>query len=353
MTAAHPTVSTQSLRDHVLSNIEGVLWRESFPKCDNAPIGILTIVDAVAAYHEEGKELYPRVLITTDLDGLLKSVPFAHKIEIRRANITSREFPDALKLCAPLATDGWVIFMEIDTHTDQIRSGLVSLELSETSPTFYRQVFGDLSYDTGIPTIYIANIGKRVVAIDGRSGGRLVVSLTLRDHATQAVNHVQELARVISFSCEDDHRDTVENFVTKLLETGLRDCHGALIAVVKDDITAIEILKNSLTDGTYLEDPIDTPGHLKNCEAERTPEAFTRARLFADIVKNMLSFDGITVFTNTARVLAYHCFVKDSGPGSGSTGARSRAYEAMIGSNIFTCCFCRSQDGDERIWESK
>ena len=31
-------------------------------------------------------------------------------------------------------------------------------------------------------------------------------------------------------------------------------------------------------------------------------------------------------------------------------GARSRAFEVMKASNVFCCCFYKSQDGNEKIW---
>jgi hypothetical protein len=344
--------ATLSFRAHILEKLTGVLEREHFPVCEVIPLGILKLIDAITAYHEEGQKLYPQVILTTDLARIFTSVPFAYRVPIRQAPLITEEFSTALQLCAPLAVGRWAIYLDIDTVENRVTSGLISAEISETSPSLYRHVFGDLSVDSLIPAIHVASIGQRTVLIKGNNA-ELPVSLCLKDGDVQVLSPVMALANAITLKCKVESLETTKNFIHKLLIEGLRDCHGTLVGVIDDDEKAIAGLTEALPDGTYLPEPIDLSLLIENCENEKSTEAHTRARLYSEVVKNMLNFDGITIFSNSAKILAFHCFIKDCSEGFNSSGARSRAHNAMIASSHFVQCYFRSQDGQESLRESE
>ncbi len=67
----------------------------------------------------------------------------------------------------------------------------------------------------------------------------------------------------------------------------------------------------------------------------------------------MLNHDGITILTNTGKVIGYHMFIpKIEGGEDVNGGARTRAYQSMINSKIFSSCFYKSQDGKSKYWKN-
>jgi hypothetical protein len=124
--------------------------------------------------------------------------------------------------------------------------------------------------------------------------------------------------------------------------------------VVKDSKQAIAALKIRHADGIYLDKPIDMHELLAASEEEKTRETSTANRLYSSLLESMLNHDGMTVLTTSGRILGYHIFVKPQGNEQEGLdgGARTRAFEIMTLSGCFTCCFYKSQDGNEKIWSA-
>lgn len=341
--------SVPTLRQHVLEAVERVLQQEGFPTCALAPIGILNLVDAIASYHEEGKELFPHIVIATSLTDLLKPLPFAHRVDIQRMSLTPEGFARSLRLCAPLAVDGWVIFVELDIEHDAMLSGLISAELSDTSPSLYSQLIGEMAPEITTPALYLSNVGQRTVLLEGRKS-KLPVSLTLKEAPASSSNQTREMVSLLCGDCSTGTSKAFAYFLEKHLDATLKDCHGALIAVVNDDATAIAAVKELMPDGVYLPDPVNLALDFEDCESAKTREAATKLRVYSGIVRNMLRSDGITVFTTTGKALAYHCIIRVSEAPGSIGGTRSRAFKAMTESGAFVGCYYRSQDGHEDIW---
>ncbi|MCP4104493.1 MAG: hypothetical protein GY749_02995 [Desulfobacteraceae bacterium] len=347
---AKENISEKSLREHVLESIGNFLYKEDFPNCNITPSGILNLIDLISNYQEEGKELYPEILLTTDFSKLIEALPFARRMQIAYAELTLKEFSRALKLCAPLAIDGWVIYLQI--KDSEISYGLVSSELSEISPSFYRQVVGDLEqYDDDATIAYIKNIGNKTVLLEGKEN-KLIVSLSLQQVSVQGDSNITELCRALIQDLSSGLTEISMAFFEKLINDSVKDSHGTLIGVVKDREDSLSDLKTKLKDGAYLEDSIDIISYLKLSEDEKTRQASTSVRVLSSLIKSMLNHDGISVFTTKGRLLGYHCFIASSETSRDDVvgGARSRAFEAMKMSGLFCCCFYKSQDGNELIW---
>lgn len=66
----------------------------------------------------------------------------------------------------------------------------------------------------------------------------------------------------------------------------------------------------------------------------------------------MLNHDGITIFTNKGKLIAYHLLIKTYEKEGQILigGARTKAYASMQNCNLFLSCFYKSQDGNMKIW---
>ena len=134
----------------------------------------------------------------------------------------------------------------------------------------------------------------------------------------------------------------------------LREGHGNLVGVVTDRLEAITAARAAFTDGKLLDNPIDLGEPLVRAvgvDRHLQSEAMTLLTARKSLVKSFLGQDGITVFTTKGRIIAFNVFVK-SGPETPQIvgGARTRAFFAMQQLGIFTVCFFKSQDGNEKFW---
>jgi hypothetical protein len=343
----------KSLLTHVLDSIGNFLYKEKFPTCDYLSEGILNLIDAMSSYREEGEDLYPEIFITDNIEAVLETLPFCKRVGISSKPASVKEFTQALKLCAPLSKNGWVIYLSVSGNT--IDYGLVSSELSELSPTFRKQSVGELCENGDQYAIaYLQNAGNKSVLLRG-SETSVLISLNLSDMKSAIGEELSRICETITKDIDENFLGICTSYFEKLIGNALITGHGTLIAVVKDDQAAIEKAKERHNDGIYLPNPIDICELVIQSEQQKTSEASTSNRLHSSLIQSMLHHDGVTVFSSKGRILGYHIFVKPDGSETEEIvgGARSRAFEILRLSGVFESCFYRSQDGNEKIWSAQ
>lgn len=104
-----------SLRKTVSSEIGTFLLNNGFSQKDpdKNPIlvnELVSIVNSLSDYYEEGEHLYPEVLLTNNIS----EIPFFIGYEFYRGELLPRSLAKAIKMCAPLCNEGWCIFMEVN-----------------------------------------------------------------------------------------------------------------------------------------------------------------------------------------------------------------------------------------------
>jgi hypothetical protein len=337
-----------TLREHVLDSIGSFLHKEGFTPDDVTQDGILEVINLISDYHEEGNSLYPEVILTNDLD-FFKTIP-NKELVINESDLTIDGFKKAIKLCAPLALDNWVIFIEVKNN--KIKYGVVSAEMTETSLSIYNQTVGDLKIEYEKITIaYIRNIGQKTVELTGLKNN-LIVSLTLDDVKNNSNSDILSIIAKITENCIITHKNIINTFLTKVILNALRIGHGNLIGVVNDTPEDIEKLMSE-NDGIYLPEPIDFQNLIIETETEKNNETSVNLKSYSSILKAMLNHDGITIFTNTGKLIGYHLLIKEHKKDGqvNNGGARSKAFLSMQNCNYFTACFYKSQDGNMKFWK--
>lgn len=340
-----------SLREEILSSVGNFLYEEGFKKDSITKEGLLEILDLISDYHEEGNKLFPEVLVTNSLD-FFKTIPNKELIIFTGA-LRVMEFKAAIKLCAPLAVNSWIIFIEV--KDDTIKYGLISAEMTETSPSIYDQTVGKLRVEYPEATIaFIKNLGQKTVELCGLKN-RLIVSLNLEKPKEFSYNEIEELCKITSEKCDDQIKVNTETFFQKIIDESLKQGHGNLIGIIDDDNEHIENIKSTLkvNGGIYLPNPIDFGELIKESELTKNSESSINLKAHASILRGMLNHDGITIITNAGRVIGYHQLI-DSYINEGDDlngGARSKAFISMQNCNHFICCFYKSQDGNLKIWK--
>lgn len=342
----------RSLRSHVLDLIGSFLYREKFPSYSYLIDGILGLIDSTSSYREEGEELYPEIFITNNIESVLETLPFCKNVEIGRTQASVKEFSNALKLCAPLSRNGWVIYINVEEN--HVSFGVVSSEISELSPAFRTHAVGELSQNSDEYSIaYLQNVGNKTVLLKGSEASALIC-LSLNGKEASQGSELQKLCSIITQDVSEQYKDISTSYFEKIIGRALIVGHGNLIGVVKDVEEKLVALKLRHNDGIYLKTPVDMYELLAASEEEKTREACTSNRLYSSLLESMLNHDGMTVLTTSGKIVGYHVFVRPQGSEEGGLvgGARTRAFEIMKRSDCFEFCFYKSQDGNEKSWSA-
>ena len=146
-------------------------------------------------------------------------------------------------------------------------------------------------------------------------------------------------------------RRATHTFLQRVFRFALKHSHGALVCVVDKKWTS-GTLPSFLKDGIPILPCIDFPEAIAACHAKAAgAEAICRPLSYYELLKGMLAFDGITVFSNDGRLIAYNVFVHSNVEKTKTQaemqGARKRAFGAMakkLGRPVLAA-FYQSQDG--------
>ncbi|WP_316795096.1 hypothetical protein [Pedobacter agri] len=344
-------IQNSSLRSAVFDKVGNFLWKAGFKPDDILQSGVVDIINLISDYYEEGKALYPEVLLVNDLKFL---EPIVHKIiPISSSSLTPDDFKLAIKLCAPLAVNGWLIFVEIKNEC--ISYGLVSAEIDETSPSMYSQTVGELKGSIGkYAAAYIKNVGQKAVEVAVVSS-RLIVELSLEEPKDYSQNEVHKLCVAITEKCDEHIKIKLKTYLEKLLDETFKIGHGNLVGVINDDEENITNIKDQLkvSGGIYLEQPVNFETLLLQVDQNKDSQSSTDLRLHASLLSSMLNHDGITIISNKARIIGYHLlidtYINDGDKING--GSRSKAHLSMSNSGFFEFCFYKSQDGNLKFWK--
>jgi len=339
-------INHSSLRETTLKEIGNFLFEEKFQTNTIARQGILDLINQISDYYEEGNHLYPEVLIMNKIE-LLKTIP-SREILLYDGKLDLLEFKQAIKLCAPLAVNNWIIFIVIKGN--KMKYGLTNAEISETSIPMFKQAIE--MPNSGFNIAYIRNIGEKTVELAGLKS-RSIISLTLNETKEVLKNEVYDLSSVILENVVNNESGKLTTFFEKMINEAIKVGHGNLISVVDDNNTAINKIEKILKNGMLFQNPIDLAEMIKRAENEKTNLTSIELKSFTSLIISMINHDGITLFSNTGKILGYHFIVENKIPKQSKTvgGSRTLAFEAMRTSKLFKACFMKSQDGNIKFYK--
>ncbi len=329
-----------SNRKEVDAIIDELLTSIKFPNGKEVRYGLLDIVNMISDYHEEGVALFPEVIVVDSAD-YFKTFR-CHCVKIALMPLEQHVFSHSIKMCAPLAVNGWSIYLLIDHKNNSIEYGILTTELQVLSLSLYEQAI-----EAGIPEInciYLRNVGNKVVEVRDVQT-QFLIALSLNENYVSMDDTIKSLVEVI-FSQEGNQRES-RNFLEKTIHQALNEGHGNLIAVVHDDKMLIDETLKKLRGGILLDKSIDLQMLAAEYKSQLTEESSLKLRSHADLVRSILNFDGITLFTDQGRILGYHFIVNNNEVKAENIqgGSRTRAYLALCGMESIRACFIKSQDG--------
>lgn len=210
-----------TLRNTVSAEIGTFLLNNglSLRKSSNNPVFVnelVSIVNSLSDYYEEGTHLYPEVLLTNNMS----DVSFFVEYVFFRGNLKVGAMSKAIKMCAPLCNEGWCIFIEV--NDDGVRWGVVNGEEKITNLSLLDQL--RLSSDDEHRFVLLHNIGAKTVEfVPANNNEAYSVSLSLSDVEETQVVHLQELCTTIGEDCKNQR---FCQFLQKIIGYALQVGHG-------------------------------------------------------------------------------------------------------------------------------
>lgn len=311
---------------------------------------LTSLIVALADLREEGAVLVPEVFLCDDLSALLKLLPGNERLFIGTQADAQTAVAEALKKCAPLAIGGWCMF--VTRSVEGFRYGLFRGSFGPLSISVNQTLFS--SPLEQIKVVRLIRTATGCVELRNHHGN--VHSILLNDKPETSPLPQVFVAQLVDLICEqvvDESKDPTRTYLSKVLGAALASCHGTLVAVSKS-----KKVPKFLADGVVLQTPIDLAaavGHVSD------PLAYPGAehQLLANgwLLKGMIASDGITVFSDDGKLLAYNCFIASPNKVAGKVvigGARTRAYGALcarVGKEL-RGAFIQSQDGWTKYQEA-
>lgn len=300
------------------------------------PLNLVELIVALARYKEEGVRLNPQVYVTRDIRSLTAMLPDGERMKVGDAEANAKGIREALKKTAPLAMDGWSIYLE---DQDRIEYGVFRGSGNPLSVAIDDIVLKDID---PLSVVKVFGIAEECVEVRASNGDYHHVFLDHRkDDTPPPLQYLDRLVSAITAKSGSDSKEALSSFLKKLLFTSMRESHGCIIAVT-NMARAPAFLSQ---DGVILENSIDfydLVGQLRKGSIDSTVLSNKGA-----LLKGMLNSDGIILFDHRGRLLGYNCFVKVKHEAGVVGGARRRAF-AALGTKLnkgLSAAFMQSQDG--------
>lgn len=298
---------------------------------------LVELVVMLAHYREEGVSLFPKVYLTNDKNTLIAMLPDGEILKIGSSNPDVNGVKTAVKKCAPLATNGWLIYIE--ASEDSLEYGVFKGSGNPIS-VLVDDVL--MTESDGFFVVKISQVADECVEVRSNRGGQHFIFLNHRkEDSPPPLQYLDRLIYSITEKAHPDDREPTISFLSRLFFSALKESHGCIIAVTN----MAKAPKFLSEDGVILEHPIDFSQLVFDLKKERIEPSHLDSK--GHLLAGMLNSDGIILFDNKGRLLGYNCFVKVSNKDNIIGGARKRAF-ASIKSKIgrgLSAVFMQSQDG--------
>lgn len=342
------TETNVSLYKETFRNIEAFLKSLNIPASQVICEGLVTVVNMISDYHEEGTALSPDILLISQ-ESFFQTLPCQHHIVLQTEEINEKSFSMAVKMCAPLAENGWNMYLLL-LDESHLQYGIVNVALTQMSVSLFNQVI-ETPQELAV-CAYIRNIGNKVVELNSISN-HCVIALNLNSYETKMEEELEKLANVILKDIAKDFsiKEASITYLKDMFIEALNHGHGNLIAVT-DNIEQIKA-EGHLRGGIFLSDEIDFVKLLFDNNQQKSDQTATTLNAFTQLAISMLNFDGITIFNSKGCIVGYH-FIVDNSAAVDKTivgGARTRAFEALTQTNGIIACLMKSQDGNIKYFE--
>ena len=318
-----------------------------FPNLEISHIDSFTgILFNLLNYEEENKKIRPTILVTSNINSIIKSIPKSKKIVFYEDEDFSN-FKAHLKALMCFCTTDWNMY--INFGEEIIEYGIVTTLTSIKEKSLIQTLNSKnslelLSKKTNLVLINV--LGGGVVKLIGAKGSNTSICFNLNSqYEYNWENEIDEFVNACVTKIKTTKRklDDIKILIGNIFHKVLRDLHGTICIVVDKEY---HDKTGFLSDGTWLKEPIEFGKMF--LKSSHYDESILRS--YADVLTTMLDFDGITVIDNAGRIRAYNVFIESSQKAQKKVvgGARRRAAYTILEnkSKKIIGVYFQSQDGD-------
>jgi len=297
-------------------------------------------------YEEEGTKIRPNLIVTSNINSLVKNISHTQKITFYEDEDTSN-FRAHIKALMCFCIRGWNIYINFGEGV--VEYGIIKRLVSIKEPSLIqslrnKSVMDGLSKKTNLILIQVQ--GGGVGKLTGGKGTNISVCFNLNSQSEYNwENEISDFVESSVSKLKTTKRklEDIKQMLTNIFRKSLSNSHGTICMLVDKDYKD----KNGfLADGTWLKEPIE----FGKMFIKSNTYDESKLRGLADVLTTMLDFDGITVIDNAGRIRAYNVFIENSATASKKVigGARRRAaYTILENKNKkIIGVYFQSQDGD-------
>lgn len=341
-----PDVHKVSFRGQLKGEVSDFVERVGMA-CVETTQSLVDLIVELSHYEEEGKILYPKILICDLLPEALALLQGNASLQIGRGPKSPSTAQQALKKCAPLAQEGWSIYIE--RHPDEFRYG-VFREPELPTALDIRNTLASLPSDS-IRAILACQISERAVELVGTEDRHMHVHFSAV--GVDQPHPSASLAALVAAATRDAPEgvsESLKSYLTSVLGRALLRGHGALLAVIRLGETVPPSLAS---DGITLTEPIELSRFTEDFLGGQSMEAVLTLTAYGTLLEGMLGSDGITLLRSDGAIMGFNYFIKRvANPNTPASeligGARRRAYDSLcraIDNGEVLCAFIRSSNG--------
>ena len=324
------------------------LFSLEFPSLNVTQVGLFVgMFYQLINYEEESQKIKPTILITSNINSIVKNIPKAKKVTFYE-DVDESNFRARIKALICFCRNDWNIYINFG-EDGIIEYGIIKTLTSLKEKTLL-QLLKDKSLLENIAKkscLVVINVfGGGVCKLFGAKGSKCSICFNL--NSEYEYNWDLEIDNFVD-ACVSKIKTTkrklqdIKNMLTNIFQSVLKGLHGTICMVVDKEFKD----KNGIfQDGTWLKEPIE---FIKLFVRSTTFDE-NILRSYADILTTMLDFDGITIIDNAGRIRAYNVFI-ESTPNAQKKiigGARRRAAYSILHSKNkkIIGVYFQSQDGD-------
>lgn len=297
------------------------------------------------SYEEEGHNIKPRLLFTSNIDTLSKNIPNFFKLHLF-SDEDEQYFNSRLKSLLIFCLYDWTTYIEIKDGA--INYGICKVFNSIKEKPLYSLIFENeaLAQNEKFSLLHIDTMSSYAIGLRGIRGGNIIVNFSIND--SNFLNRENVIKRFVNASFSKlkttkNKLNEIKILYENILKRAINDIHGAICVVVDKDF---KDQKGFFSDGIWLNEPIEFSKTFLMTRSYSEAKLTNIAQLFIA----MLNYDGITIVDNIGRIRAYNVFIKAEKYTKKNIigGARKRAAYAVINSNIkkIVGVYFHSQDGE-------
>lgn len=300
----------------------------------------------LANYEEESVKIKPTILITSNINAVVKNCPKSKKI-VFYEDTDNTNFRARIKALMCFCRRAWNIYVNFGENTIEygIIKSLTSLKEKTLIQTLHESATLDaIAKKTNLVIIDV--YGGGVCRLIGAKGSKYSVCFNLNSESEYNWdNEIDEFVEACVSKIKTTKRklQDIKNLLGNIFNSVLQGIHGTICMVVDKEF---KDKAGYFQDGTWLKEPIE----LVKLFLRSSTFDENVLRSYGDVLRTMLDFDGITIIDNAGRIRAYNVFIESTKDANTKVvgGARRRAaYSILHNRNKkIVGVYFQSQDGD-------